>query len=103
MTKEEIKKDLGTLIDCDTVICISENGFGIHGSTPDLLTLYTRLTKEMLELRGANKEILEKAFEMAFMDKEELLDLLATSMSEVLNDYLDKKKKKEEKEDKSTE
>lgn len=104
MNKEEIKKELEQIIDDDTIICISEKGFGIHGATPDLLTLYTLLTKEMLNLKGNDKEILQHAFEMAFMSNDELLELFKKEMLEfVENLKIKEEDKKEEKEDKTTE
>lgn len=104
MNKEEIKKELEEIIDDETIICISEKGFGIHGATPDLLTLYTLLTKEMIKLKGNTKEILQHAFEMAFMSNDELLELFKKEMLEfVENLKIKEEDKKEEKEDKTTE
>lgn len=101
MNKEELKKDLETILDTDTILCVSTKGVAMQGDTPDLLTLYSALTKEMLSLKGNNKDLLRNAFEMAFMSKDELVELFKKEMLEFVDKLTGKKDDK--KEDKTTE
>ena len=74
--------------DAETIICITNKGIYINGDSPEILTLYTRLTKEMLNVKGTNKDILKNAFDMAFMNKNELIDLLKSQVSTFIDDIL---------------
>ncbi len=85
MKQEELKE----LINCDTYLVISENGVAVRGNSPELLTLYSQLTREMMKLKGVDKKILEQSFNMAFMEKDELLELF----KEQLNKFADTLKK----------
>jgi len=83
------QEELNELINCDAYIVISENGVAINGISPKLLTLYSQLTREMQNLKGVDNKMLEKSFKMAFMEKDELLDLF----KEELNKFADTLKK----------
>ena len=83
------QEELNELINCDAYIVISEKGVAINGSSPALVTLYSQLTKEMIGVKGVDKEMLQKSFDMAFMGKDELLELF----KEQLNKFADTLKK----------
>ena len=103
MNKEDLEKLINK--DTDTYIYISENGVSMQGSSSNLLTLYTTLTGQMLNLKGVTKDILEQSFKMSFMSKNELLDVLNKEISKFISNMFDelKDKKEDKKEDKTTE
>ena len=103
MNKEDLEKLINK--DTDAYICISENGVSMQGTSSNLLTLYTALTGQMLNLKGITKDILEQSFKMSFMSKDELLDVLHKEISKVISNMFDelKDKKEDKKEDKTTE
>ena len=80
-------KEIEELID-DEYIVMSPKGVAIKGNSATLLTLYSQITREMQELKGVNKEMIKQAFDMAFMEKDELVDLLKIE----LNKFADKLK-----------
>ena len=80
-------KEIEKLID-DEYIVMSPKGVAIKGNSATLLTLYSQITREMQELKGVNKEMIKQAFDMAFMEKDELVDLLKIE----LNKFADKLK-----------
>ena len=73
-------KELENLMS-DSYIFITDKGIAVKGSSPEILTYYTKLTSEMLELKGVDKELLENAFNMAFMNTEELYDLFKKELN----------------------
>lgn len=80
-------KEIEELID-DEYIVMSPKGVAIKGDSATLLTLYSQITREMQGLKGVNKEMIKQAFDMAFMEKDELVDLLKIE----LNKFADKLK-----------
>lgn len=80
-------KEIEELID-DEYIVMSPKGVAIKGDSATLLTLYSQITREMQKLKGVNKEMIKQAFDMAFMEKDELVDLLKIE----LNKFADKLK-----------
>lgn len=73
-------KELENLIS-DSYIIISDKGIAVKGTSPDLLSYYSRLTSEMLNLKGVDKKLLENAFNMAFMNTDELCDLFKKELN----------------------
>lgn len=76
-------KDLEEIMS-DKYIVITNKGGAIKGPTTEILQLYNRLTSEMLKVKGVDKEILTKTFDMAFMDGDELLDLFKQELNQLI-------------------
>lgn len=66
------------------LICVTDTGVVLRGSTPLLLTLYTVLTKEMQHLNFVDKDDIEKAFKLAFMNEDEKTELFSDLLDDML-------------------
>ena len=83
------------ILDCENAIASTDKGVLAKGNKSSILACYTRLTKE-LHKGGIDKELLDSAYEMAYMNEKELEDLLLKRMK----DFIEKMSKvKEEKDD----
>lgn len=71
------------------MICATDNGFVLKGSTPNILSLYSAMTREMLNLNHVTKEDLDRAYKMSFMNEDELPKLLDETMDKSLDKLLD--------------
>ena len=71
------------------MICATDNGFVLKGSTPNILSLYSSMTREMLNLNHVTKEDLDRAYKMSFMNEDELTKLLDETMDKSLDKLLD--------------
>lgn len=58
--------------ECENMLVITDNGILMQGTTPALLSLYRILTKNMLNLKGADKELLDDAYNSAFKSDKEI-------------------------------
>ena len=76
--KKEIKRLLNGAECC---IIATDNGSGVIGDRPKVLSLYSALTKNLAE--NFDKELLEKAFNRGFADEKELLTELKNALDEL--------------------
>lgn len=58
--------------ECEDMLVITDKGVLMQGTTPALLSLYRILTKTMLNLKGADKELLDHAYNSAFISAKEI-------------------------------
>lgn len=71
--KEDIKK---LTENSENILIVTDKGCFLHGSSLMLITLYSKLTKEMLGLHGVDKEILDRAYNRSFKSNDELKEEL---------------------------
>lgn len=85
-TDRKAKADaLNMLKKTDKWLLVTEDQAMVYGPTPDLLTMYSEVTRAMTNLKGSNKDIVKTAFDMAFASKEELHEMLDNVVEELLN------------------
>lgn len=81
MNKEQVRKIERLLDGAECCIIATDNGSGVIGDRPEVLSLYSALTKNLAE--NFDKELLEKAFNRGFADEKELLTELKSTLDEL--------------------
>ena len=81
------KEEKNLLKNAETIILVTDNGCEIKGFTPDVLTLYCELTRELKNVKGCNEEWIRANVDMAFMNEEELEKKGKELEKETLNEF----------------
>ena len=83
--KENIKK---LTENSENILIVTDKGCFLHGSSAMLLTLYSKLTKEMLGLYGVDKEILDRVYNRSFKSNDELQEKLNQNLEKLKSDKI---------------
>ena len=83
--KNDTKNIKKILESADAYLIFTDKGCAVNGSTPALLAIYATLTKEMMNLKGMDKEKLDLAYELAFMSDKEMLQKISKTLEEIVD------------------